>query len=207
MALKSWDGLYEMAAKAAVHRSAGKYSKAFFRALEKALKSEAKKRRKAGDKHGLSDCIKAGMRAASSVLIEKHPDIITTSFGIEIPGLSIKKWPDYAFRHEKRIFLIEQKSILRFNEFSQVFYEALLAKEHTKDLKVRFFGLFNYFHQDLGAFDSLCHFDKRPIVDGIVVLIPKREYVEYDIAKIDGLFGEIEGFLFPKKAKRSGPRA
>ena len=128
MALAAWKGIIDLAAQATSDPTAGRFARPFFAALHEALVKEDGVQRGAGDKQGLVGCIKAGMAAATKVLVTEHPEIRPCSYRIEVPGLPRGKSPDYAYTNGQKYYLIEQKSVLRFNEFAQVFLEALLAQ-------------------------------------------------------------------------------
>jgi hypothetical protein len=194
VALVAWEGLTELAAKAASNPESGPYAAPFFRAFHAALVHEETLERGIGDKQGLVGCIKAGMSAATDALVTRHPTIRTCSYRIEVPGLPRGKSPDYAFTNGDRFYLIEQKSVLRFNEFAQVFLEALLA--HRKDAqRVRFAALFNYLHQERAAFERLCESDGRCLVHRICIVIPEHDYSACSPEEIEGLFEDIARWL------------
>lgn len=127
----------------------------------------------------------------------KYPDAESISYCIKVPGLPRGKFPDYAIRRENKIYLIEQKSILRFNEFSQVFFEALLAKKNgIKGSRIRFVGLFNYLHQERKAFEKLCKIKRTSVIDRLFVLIPNISYdTGYDPQEIISLQKDIVTWL------------
>jgi len=195
MALKSWPGLIKMSKTASRKRGISPVSRDFYKSLNKALIKESRKRRKPGDRQGLSDCIKRAMDSLIGHLIEQDDKITRTSYTIRLPGFQIGKVPDYALQKGKKIYLIEQKSILRFNEFSQAFYEGLLARKFNGSLKIRFAGLFNYLHQDREPFEGLCVFERKRIIHLLCVLIPDREYTEYSIGEVDRLYNSIKSWL------------
>jgi hypothetical protein len=194
VALVAWEGITDLAAQAAANPGTGRFASPFFAALHDALVHEAGVERRSGDKQGLVTCIKAGMAAAVEVLVADHPAIRPCSYRIEVPGLPRGKCPDYAFTNGKREYLIEQKSVLRFNEFSQVFLEALLAHRKGGD-GIRFAALFNYLHQKRQAFEQLCEFEGRRLIHRICVLIPDHSYTAYSPAEIEGLFQDIAEWL------------
>lgn len=195
MALKSWPGLIKMSKVASRKRGISSVSRDFYKSLNEALITESRKRRNAGDKQGLSDCIKKAMDSLIQHLTEQDNEIKSTSYLIRLPGFQRGKIPDYALQKGKKIYLIEQKSILRFNEFSQVFYEGLLARKFNGSLKIRFAGLFNYLHQDREPFEDLCVFERKRIIHHLCVLIPEKEYTEYSIDEVDKLYDSIKTWL------------
>lgn len=195
MALESWPRLVEMAEEATKKRNINKVSRDFYKSLSRALKMENKKRRNSGDKQGLSDCLKVAMVSLIKNLIQQDNNIKKVSYVIKIPGFNKGKFPDYALRKGNRIYLIEQKSILRFNEFSQVFYEALLARKFSGSFKIRFAGLFNYLHQSREPFENLCFFERKRIVHHICVLIPEIEYEKYSTVEVERLYSDIKSWL------------
>ncbi len=194
MALASWPGLTEKAVAAANSNNAGEYSRAFYGAVRDALRREEGVSRRGGDKQGLVGCIKQGMKAASEVLIAQAPQIRQCAYRIPVPGLSRGKSPDYCFTNGVRFYAIEQKSVLRFNEFAEVFLEGVLVKKKDGD-QARFAALFNYLHQNRVAFDGLCCLDGKCIVDHICVLIPDPGYSAYSVDEVDLLFQDIRAWL------------
>lgn len=194
MALAAWDGLIGLAKHASENPGTGRFARPFFSALHNALVREEKVERSIGDKQGLVSCIKAGMSAATAVLVAEHPSIRPCSYRIEVPGLPRGKSPDYGFTNGERFYLIEQKSVLRFNEFAQVFLEALLA--HKKGgAAVRFAALFNYLHQDRQAFENLCKLDGQCLIQCICILIPEFSYTAYSPIEVEALFEDIATWL------------
>lgn len=194
MALASWPGLTEMAAKAAEDARSGRFSAPFFSALRERLVHEETIQRQRGDKQALPSCIKAAMNEAFRVLFHEHPGIKPCSVWIPVPGLPHGKNLDYGLTNGQRIYVIEQKSMLRFNEFAQVFLEALLV--HRKDAeRIRFAALFNYLHQKRSAFDQLCVYDGCCLIHHICVLIPDPAYTAYSTHEIEALFKDIVEWL------------
>lgn len=194
MALAAWDGLTALAESAAANPGTGRFARPFFAALHAALVREETLERGVSDKQALVGCIKAGMAAATEVLIAEHPRIQPCNYRIEVPGLPRGKSPDYGFTNGRRFYLIEQKSVLRFNEFAQVFLEALLAHKKGGE-SIRFAALFNYLHQERRAFEQLCELEGRCLVHRICVLIPEYSYTAYSPAEVEGLFEDIAGWL------------
>lgn len=115
------------------------------------------------------------MAAATEVLVAEHPNIRAYSYRIKVPGLPRGKSLDYGFTNGKRFYLIEQKSVLRFNEFAQVFLEATLAREQGGD-NIHLAAPFNYLHQERSAFEQLCQWGNRHFIDRICALIPEYSY-------------------------------
>jgi hypothetical protein len=134
------------------------------------------------------------MAAAIGLLTTEYPNIWPCSYRIEVPGLPRGKSPDYCLTNGQRVYLIEQKSVLRFNEFSQVFLEALLARRKGGDC-VRFAALFNYLHQQRQAFEQLCEFEGQCLIHRICILIPDFSYTAYSPEEVEGLFEDIAGWL------------
>jgi hypothetical protein len=196
MALPSWPNLTQMAGKASRKKGIKEVSKGFYKSLHIALKKEEKKKRNSGDKQGLANCLKSAMETLIEHLIDHDKNIERVKkYKIEVPDLPRGKFPDYALQKGNRIYLIEQKSILRFNEFSQVFFEALIARKYSGLKKIRFAGLFNYLHQEKKAFEKLCVFERKRIVHHLCILIPDIEYTEYSIDEVDNLFLDIKTFF------------
>jgi hypothetical protein len=194
VALPAWGGITALAAHAAANPGTGRFAPPFFTALHEALVREEGITRGKGDKQALVGCIKAAMAAASKVLFREYPQIQPCTYCIRVPGLPRGKSPDYAFRNGTRLYLIEQKSVLRFNEFSQVFLEAMLARRQDGQA-MRFAGLFNYLHQQRTAFEQLCIMDGLCLVDRLCVLIPEYNYSAYSVQEVEGLFDDIVAWL------------
>jgi hypothetical protein len=194
MGLRSYPGLVDMAKRASRRRSAGRYARAFYKALHEALAKEEKRTRSVGDKQALVHCIKNGINAAAAVLHEQFPSISPYRYQIPMEGFARGKAPDYAFTNGSRFYVIEQKSILRFNEFAEAFLQGLLAKKLGGE-KVRYCTLFNYLHQPRVGFDKLCGLGDAVVVDHICILIPEPAYKDYSTEAVDGLFDDIVSWL------------
>jgi len=195
MALPSWPNLTKMAGKASRKKRINEVQRDFYKSLHTALKKEEKTKRKSSDKQGLANCLKKAMESLVEHLVDHDKSIEKVNYKIEVPDLPRGKFPDYALQKGNRIYLIEQKSILRFNEFSQVFFEALIARKFRGSEKIRFAGLFNFLHQEKKAFEKLCVFERKRIVHHLCILIPDIEYTEYSIEEVNNLFLDIKTFF------------
>ena len=197
MTLKSYGGkkIVEMAERASRKQNISKVSKDFYKTLYEAFKKEQNKKRSPGDRHALRSCIAEAMNSLIQHLVEIDKNIKEITYKIEVPGLPRGKFPDYALQKGNKVYLIEQKSILQFNEFSQVFYEALLARQFKGSKRIYFAGLFNYLHQEREPFEMLCKFERKKIIHHLCVLIPEKEYTEYSTDEVDKLFNSIKNWL------------
>lgn len=194
MTLLSYGGLEELAGRAARRRKQSTVAKSFYRTLYAAIQAEVPRQRRIGDKQALVGCLRAAMDALLLCLQAEKPDIQRVNYRIPVAGLHGKA-PDYGVRRGARVYLVEQKSILRFNEFAQVAFEAMLAKTHCPGDDIRFAGFFNYLHQSRSAFDNLCTFEGRRWVDHLCVLIPRIEYDDYSSEEVDALYEDMRAWV------------
>jgi hypothetical protein len=195
MSLTSWggpDGLLSMLPEGTFEEAI--YAHAFYEAFKRQIKKEKNRqgKRSNGDRQAFSDCIKEGMAAAIRVLKQNYPLIEEApEYGINIEGLPQLKKADYAFRNQGRFYVIEQKSVLSFNDFAAASLEGLLAKRQDKG-NVCIVALFSATKQKVSAFQSLCSVDGLQMLDRLFVLCPEKKF---SVKEVECMFLDIVDWL------------
>jgi hypothetical protein len=188
MALKSYEGLaaHVLAAQKQAKTEA---SRRFFHTLERAFRHRGVTGGRKPNRQALATGLAEAVRGLlDSIASESGATVTQPRIAID-PLLGISKFADYSIEKKGRRFLIEQKSILRGNEFGQIFYEGVLTKKFEP--KTRFAALFHYHHQNPDLFKSFHAFGTRIVIDHQYVLIPGPYERGYDPRVVDRLRSDI----------------
>jgi hypothetical protein len=196
LGLKSYPGIKNLAKSAKCGEGHNDYSKIFYSTFYKAISAEVDTSRKPGDKHGLESCIKTAMTATIKKILQKNGNIRFYKCTVPVPGLPRGKSPDFALTNGKRHYFIEQKSILRFNEFGEALTEGIIFHNEFGN-NARFVTLFHYLHQPQNTFEHISKVFGRKIIHNIFVLINDWDN-GYEISVVKNLFNDMEKWLNKK---------
>lgn len=190
MSLKSYPGIKNKARNAMMRHGHNRFSKVFFSSFYKALSVEESTKRKPGDKHGLEGCIKTALTDAIDSFLLKNRSIRLYKSTIALPGFTRGKSPDFALTNDKKHYIIEQKSILRFNEFGEALAEGIVFHNEYGN-KARFVTLFHYNHQPSEAYEPHTTVFGRKVIHKIFVLITDWDN-DYNIDVVKDIMKDIK---------------
>lgn len=192
--LRAYPDIDRLASQASRKRSSSRLSRTFYTALHQRLLLEDQ--RNTSDQQALVRAIKDAMDVLAVQLNHDLAGIEPVrAYPIRVPGFARGKLPDYAFRKGNKVYLLEQKSILRFNEFAQVLVEAMLAKRHNGTHEIRFGALFHFHHQERSQYQPLCGDGTNTYIDHVCILVPSQWNSGYSGSEVDELYEDIRAWL------------
>ena len=193
MSLKSYPGIKSKAKNAIIGHGHNNYSRTFFSSFYKGISAEVGTKRKPGDKHGLEGCIKTALSDTINQFLKKNPNIRSYRCTVALPGFPRGKSPDFALTNGTKHYIIEQKSILRFNEFGEALAEGIVFYKKFGN-KARFVTLFHYNHQPKAAYKSNTTVFGRKIIHKIFVLITDWDN-GYHIDVVKDVFRDMKAWF------------